>query len=303
MPYTAYSFRDSNIRKTWLIFTLFLVIVIGIGWIISRAYNDPAILYFAIVFSLLMNFIAYWNSDSIALSISGARLVEKSQYPELFNVVENLAITTGVPTPKVYVINDPSPNAFATGRNPKHASIAVTTGLLSLLNKTELEGVIAHEISHIKNYDILVSTVVVVLVGFVTMITDFFMRSLWFRRSDDRQQGNNIFILIGIVVSILSPILATLIQLAISRKREFLADASAALITRYPKGLAMALEKISLSRPMGRPHNATAHMFFVNPFKADANWNQKTPWFVRIFMTHPPIEERIKALYQMDQGA
>lgn len=298
---TAYSFRDSNIRKTWGIFSLFLVIVIGVGWIISRAYNDPSILYFAVIFSLVMNFIAYWKSDSIALSLSRAHEADHKNYMELYHVVENLSIATGIPMPKIYVIDDASANAFATGRNPKHASIAVTTGLLARLNKTELEGVIAHEMSHVKNYDILVSTVVVVLVGFITILTDFFMRSTFWHRRDDRNNGGSVFMIIGIVVAILAPILATLIQLAISRKREFLADASGALITRYPEGLASALEKISSDRPMARPQNATAHLFFANPFKADTLSDKKTPWFVRLFMTHPPIEERIKALRQMSQ--
>jgi heat shock protein HtpX len=298
---TAYSFRDSNIRKTWAIFSLFLVIVIGVGWIISMAYNDTSILYFAVIFSLVMNLIAYWKSDSIALSLSRAHEADKNTYRDLFNVVENLSITTGIPTPKIYIIEDPSANAFATGRNPKHASIAVTTGLLQRLNKTELEGVIAHEMSHVKNYDILVSTVVVVLVGFITILTDFFMRSLWWRGRDDREGNGSILMIIGIATAILAPILATLIQLAISRKREFLADASGALITRYPEGLVLALEKISSDRPMAHPQNATAHMFFASPFKADAGGQQKTPWFVKLFMTHPPIEDRIKALRQMSQ--
>jgi heat shock protein HtpX len=296
---TAYSFRDSNIRKTWAIFAIFLILVIGTGWIISYVYNNSYILYFAVFFSLIMNFLAYWKSDSIALLLASAKKADKNQYPDLFNVVENLSIRTGIPTPKVYIINDLSCNAFATGRNPKHASIAVTLGLIQRLNKTELEAVIAHEISHIKNYDILLSTVVVVLVGFITIITDFFLRSLWWRNRDDRNQGNGLIMIIAIAASILSPILATLIQLAISRKREFLADTGAVLITRYPEGLISALEKISLSGPMSRPKNATAHMFFASPFGADSLQNRKTPWLVKIFMTHPPIEERIDALRKM----
>jgi heat shock protein HtpX len=299
MAQNLYSFKDSNIRKTWLIFALFLVIVIGIGWIFSQVYSDPIILYVAIAFSLIMNFVAYWNSDKIALTMSRAHEAQHDQYKELYHAVENLCITAGIPMPKIYVIEDPSGNAFATGRNPKNATIAVTSGLLSKLNKTELEGVIAHELSHVRNYDTLLSTVVVVLVGFIAMITDIFMRSLWFRGSSNRDNQNQIFMIIGIVAAILAPIVAVLIQLAISRKREYLADASGALLTRYPEGLASALEKISADAPLAHPQNSTAHLFFVNPFKADVTSNRKTPWIAKMFMTHPPVEDRIKALRQM----
>ncbi len=299
---TLYSTRDSNIRKTWLIFSLFLIVVIGIGWAVSYAYNDPGILYVAVIFSLLMNIIAYWKSDSIVLSMNRAREADPHQFKELHNIVENLAMTAGIPKPRIYIIEDASPNAFATGRDPKHAAIAVTTGLLERLNRTELEGVIAHELSHVKNYDTLLQTVVVILVGFVMIVSDIFLRSMWFgggrRSNNDNEGGNPIIMLIGIVFIVLSPIISTLIQLAISRKREFLADASGALLTRYPEGLASALEKISASQPLKQAKSATAHLFFVNPFKADAPV-QKTPWLAKLFMTHPPIEERIKALREM----
>lgn len=262
---------------------------------VSYIYDTPAILYIAVVFSVVMNLVAYWKSDKIALSISGAREADPTHYKEVYNILENLSITAGVPTPKLYVIDDPSLNAFATGRNPSHAVVALTRGIIERLDRTELEGVIAHELSHIKNYDILLSTVVVVLVGFISILSDIVMRSMWIRGSDDRGK-NPIMLAIGIGALVLAPIAATLMQLAVSRKREFLADASGALLTRYPEGLASALEKISTSAPFPKARNATAHMFISNPFRADRSDNKKTPFFARLFMTHPPIEERIKIL-------
>jgi len=299
---TLYTNKDSNIRKTWLLFTIFLIVVIGVGWIFSRAFGNPGVLYFAVIFSLLMNFIAYWYSDKIVLGMAGARPVEKKDAPELYNIVENLAITAGLPTPKIYIVPEAQPNAFATGRNPKHAIVAVTEGLLGRLNRSELEGVIAHELSHIGNYDMLLSTVIVILVGFISILSDTFMRSMWWgglRSRDDREGGGQaqaIFMLIGLVFAILAPIAALLMQLAISRKREFLADASGALLTRYPEGLASALEKISSDpTPIRRANNTTAHLWLNNPFKG----RQKISGFAKLFMTHPPIEERIAALRGM----
>jgi len=294
---SAYSFRDSNIRKTWAIFVLFLVVVIGIGWVFAQVYNDSTILYIAVIFSIVINFVAYWRSDSIALSLSKARLAGKENFREIHNIVENLSITAGIPMPKIYIINDASANAFATGRNPKHASIALTTGIIERLDRSELEGVIAHELSHIKNYDILLSTIVVVLVGFLAILSDIFMRSLWFRGRGDNDRSNPVLLLVGIALALISPIVATLIQLAVSRKREFLADASGALLTRYPEGLASALEKIAVSSPLKNAKNATAHLFIANPFKADSQ--KKTPFLARLFMTHPPIEERVRVLREM----
>jgi heat shock protein HtpX len=227
---TLYTQKESNIFKTWLLFILFLIIVIGIGWFFSRLYNNPSILYFAVIFSFLMNFIAYWYSDKIVLKMANAVPIKKENAPELYNIVENLCITAGLPMPKIYLIREKQPNAFATGRNPKHAVVAVTEGLLEKLDRSELEGVIAHELSHIGNRDMLLSTVVVVLVGFISILSDIFLRSSFFggfRSRDDRDSGQvgAILVLIGIVLAILAPISATLIQLAISRKREFLADA------------------------------------------------------------------------------
>lgn len=300
---TAYNFKDSNIHKTWALITLFFVGIIGLGWLFSYIYNDQAILVFAVLLSLVMNVGAYWYSDRVALAVSRAAPADPTRYHELHNIVENLAITAGLPKPAVYIINDPSPNAFATGRNPQHASIAFTTGILERLNKTEIEGVAAHELSHVKNYDILLSTVVVVLVGVVSLATDFFLRSMWFRGNrDERNNGGGILMLVGIVLAVLAPIFATLVQLAISRRREALADASGVLLTRYPEGLADALEKIEAAGPMQHPTNATAHLFIANPFKADTpRVERKTPWLAKLFMTHPPIEERIAALRAMDR--
>jgi heat shock protein HtpX len=287
-----YKEQDTNIFKTWLLVTLFFVFIIGVGWIFAQAYGNSAILYIAVVFSVLMNIVSYWYSDKIVLSMAGAKPADHDNHQELYHLVENLAITAGLPMPKLYIIEDPAPNAFATGRNKEHAVVAVTTGLLARLDKTELEGVIAHELSHIGNRDILLSTVVVVLVGFVAIISNIFMRSMWFGggRRDDRE-GGGLMIVIGIVAAILAPISATLIQLAISRKREFLADASGALLTRYPEGLASALAKISqYQQPMKKANPATAHLYIANPFGGAAKGMAK------LFMTHPPVEERIKAL-------
>ncbi len=294
---TLYTHAESNIRKTWILITLFLVFIIGLGWIFSYIFQNPSILIYAVIFSLLMNIISFWHSDKIVLSLTRAKPIEKDDNPELYRVVENLCITVGLPLPKIYIIPEAQPNAFATGRDAKHAVIAVTQGLLEKLDKTELEGVISHELSHIGNRDILLMTIVVVLVGFVSIITNWFLRSMWFggfRRRDSRDGGQvgSILALVGVALAILSPIIAMLIQLAISRKREFLADASGALLTRYPEGLARALEKISADKtPMETASTATAHLYISNPFKGKG--------FSSLFMTHPPLEERIKALRDM----
>lgn len=278
----------------------FFGIVIAIGWVFSQIYGNPGILYFAVFFSILMNVISYWFSDKIVLALHRAKPVDMRESPELYRILENLSISAGLPMPKFYIIQDPAPNAFATGRNPKHAVVVVTSGLLDILDRSELEGVLAHELSHIGNRDMLVSTVAVVLVGFVSIVSDIFMRSLWFggmSDDSDRGKGAGALIIIGIILSILAPIFASLIHLAISRRREFLADASGALLTRYPEGLASGLRKIAgYSRPLRTATNATAHLFLENPFGADRASGKKTPWIVKIFSTHPPIEERIAAL-------
>lgn len=296
---TLYTHKDSNIRKTWTLFALFLIVVIGFGWVISRAYGNPGILYIAVIFAVFMNVLSYWYSDKIVLAMTHARRVEDKDIPDLYNIVENLAITAGLPMPKVYLVSEAQPNAFATGRDPEHAVIAVTEGLLARLNRAELEGVIAHEMSHIGNRDILFSTVIVVLVGFISILADIFLRTSLFRSRDSENRGNNIFVIIGFALAILAPISATLMQLAISRKREFLADASGALLTRYPDGLASALEKISRdTMPMSVANNTTSHLWLDDPFNHKTE-DEEVSWFHKIFMTHPPINERINALRGM----
>jgi heat shock protein HtpX len=296
---TIYTQQGKNIRKTWMLMTVFFVMIVAIGYVVSAVYGNPAIMYGAIVFSLMMNVGSYWFSDKLVVKMTGAQPITREQYPDLWNVVENLSITAGLPMPKVYVVNDPAPNAFATGRNPEHAVVAATTGLLQILNRTELEGVMAHELSHVGNRDMLVSTVAVVLAGFVAIVSDILMRSLLWGGGDRDNKVGIVFIILGVIGIILAPIAAQLIQLAISRKREYLADASGALLTRYPEGLASALEKISAyARPMVRANNATAHLFIADPFGGDARTIiQKISG---LFQTHPSAESRIKILRDMD---
>lgn len=296
---TLYTQVDKNVARTWILITFFLIFIIGLGYLFSYNLNNSSILWFAVIFSFSTSFISYWYSDKIALAINRAKEVKHEENPELFHIVENLCITAGLPMPKIYIIEDLAPNAFATGRDKNHAVIAVTRGLLQKLEKTELEGVIAHELSHIGNRDILLSTVVVVLVGLVALLSDWFLRfSFWGggrRNRNDRQGGQigAILALAGIILAILSPLIATLIQLAISRKREFLADASGALLTRHPEGLARALEKISADpTPLRVANKATAHLYIANPFKGKKLTN--------LFLTHPPMEERIMILRGME---
>lgn len=296
MP-TLYTQYDSNTRLTWVYMTLFLIFVIAVGFVFAQAMNSSGILYGAVIFSIIMSFGSYWWSDKIVLSMSNATLVEFATNKELYRLVENLCITAGLPTPKLYIIEDTAMNAFATGRDPAHGVICLTTGIISRLNKTELEGVIAHELSHIGNRDILLSTVVVVMVGFIALLADWFRNwAFWGGGSDDDDrpaQFRIILMVVALVLSILAPIAAMMMQLAISRKREFLADASGALLTRYPEGLASALEKISQDvEPLEAANRATAHLFIANPFKGEN--------VSKLFMTHPPTEERIAALRGME---
>lgn len=293
-----YHEQSKNVFKTWILMILFFVVVIVIGWVFASAYNDPTILYIAIIFSLFMNFFSYWYSDKVILSMYRAQPVTEQSDQELYHVVENLAITAGLPMPKVYTIADSAPNAFATGRNKNHAAVVVTEGLRKILNRTELEGVLAHELSHIENKDILISTIVVVLVGFVALISHWFLRSMWWgglrNRDDERGSRAGLFMLIGIILAIFSPVAISLIQLAISRKREYLADASGALLTRYPEGLANALEKINQnSQPLRNANEVTAHLFIANPFGIRKKVST-------LFSTHPPIEDRVRILRGMD---
>ncbi len=291
---TLYTHQSQNVRKTWLLMAFFFGIVIAIGFVFSQIYGNPNILYGFFVFSILMNIFAYWQSDKIAIKMAGAVPADPNQYRDLHNIVENLSITAGLPKPRVFIINDAAPNAFATGRNKEHAAIAVTTGIMQILDRSELEGVIAHELSHIGNRDILVATVAVVLAGFVSIISDMFLRSQMFGGGrDNDSKGGGVLMIIGIVLAILAPIFAMLIQLAISRKREYLADASGALLTRYPEGLASALQKISgHSQPMQKQSNAIAHLFLADPK------GKKASSFAKLWMTHPPMEDRVKALLQ-----
>jgi len=292
---SLYTQQGKNIRKTWVLMAGFLIIVIALGWLMSQLYGEPLILYIAIAISLVMNITAYWFSDKIALASTGAKEADPKQYLELHRILENLAITAGLPKPRLYVINDPAPNAFAAGRDPKHAVVGVTTGLLQTLERSELEGVLAHELSHIGNRDILVMTVAVVLAGVIAMLADIFLR-MSFYGGGNRDSKSPILLIAGIIAIIVAPIAAQLIQLAVSRKREFLADASGALLTRYPDGLASALKKIaSYGAPMQRANHATAHLFISNPFGT----HDAGKFIARIFSTHPPVEERVAALTGM----
>ncbi len=293
---TLYTQKDKNIRLSLLYITGFLVFVIGVGFVFAGAMQSSMILYIAVGFSVVTSLVSYWWSDRIVLSMSGAKLVEFDDNKELYRIIENLAITAGLPTPKIYTIDDTAMNAFATGRDPEHGVICFTTGILQTLSKTELEGVAAHELSHIGNRDTLISTIVVILVGFVALLADWFRHWAWFggsRDNDNKGQLQIILIIVALVLSILAPIAATLMQLAISRKREFLADASGALLTRYPEGLASALQKISGdTEPLEAANRATASLYIANPFKGKK--------VAKFFMTHPPMEERIAALRDMN---
>lgn len=297
---SLYTNQSSNIRKTWFLMLGFLVVVIGLGYFFSWYFNDQVILFVVVGIASFQAIISYWFSDKIVLKMAGAKKIEPQDNRELWNIVENLSITAGLPMPRVYLIEDPTPNAFATGRNPKHSAVAFTTGLLKVLDKSELEGVAAHELSHIGNRDMLVMTMAVILVGFVTILGDFFLRAQLFGGGGDRDKGSGqlqaVLMIIGVILMILAPIFASLIQMAVSRKREFLADSSGALLTRYPEGLANALRKIhnysvTTGGKMERANHAMAHMYISNPFGVRARRGIN-----KLFMTHPPVEERISAL-------
>lgn len=304
-----YEAVSANKRKSVLILILFILFTTVVIYVLSQAFAiflgyEPGGLGFvgiALIISGLMSFGSYWYSDKIVLAISSARPADRKKEFDFYTVCENLAIGTGLPKPKLYVIEDTAPNAFATGRDPEHAVVCATTGLLQKLNRTELEGVIAHELSHIRNYDIRLMSIVSVLVGMVALMADWFLRISWRGGGDrgrDKGQLAAIFLILGLIFAILSPFIAQLIQLAISRRREFTADSSAVSITRQPQGLISALEKISADHEsLEAANKATAHLYIVNPFKEKARG--AVDWFAGLFNTHPPITERIKALGQM----
>lgn len=301
---TAQNQISTNIFKTWVIMFFFSAFVVGIVYIFSRGfgYDSASALSLtgtALIMAGIMNLISYYFSDQMVLGISGAKRIDEKSNKEVYRLVENLCIAGGLPVPKIYIIEDSAPNAFATGRSPKHASICFTTGILAKLSKQEIEGVIGHELSHIKNRDTLLMTVVSILVGLVALLADWFLRMVWYRGRDrdEDSRANTIFFLIAMVTALIAPLIATLIQLAISRRREFLADASSAFLTRDPEQLAYALEKISRDRePLEAANRATAHLYIINPLKG----SEAVGWFAGLFNTHPSVKDRVKALMAME---
>jgi len=300
---TTYTQIDSNKRRSFALLTSFLLVVILVGWVFSEALNNPLILYIAVAVAVTQALIGYYAGDKVTLAISRAKEIKKEDNPNLYNIIENLTITTGLPMPRIYIIEDTAPNAFATGRDPQHSSIVFTRGILEKLDKNEIQGVAAHELSHIKNYDIRLMTLTVILAGSIVLLSDLFLRWTIWGRGGDREGGDNqlqiIFLVIGVILALLAPLIATLIKLAISRKREYLADADGALMTRYPEGLAGALKKIAAdTEPLEVANKATAHLYIANPLKEHKGKNSRG-WFAGLFETHPPIEDRIQKLEQM----
>lgn len=290
---------SANLRLTWLMMLGFTVFIILFGYLLSKWFDQPIILLVAVLVSVVQSLVSYYYSDKIALFSVGAYEAKRQEYLELHRLAENLSIAAGLPKPKLFIIPDAAPNAFATGRDPKNACIAVSQGLLDKLNKSELEGVLSHELSHIGNYDIRLMTIVVVLVGVVALASDWSLRAR-FWSSDDDNQSSGLLLLLGIVLAILAPLSATLIQLAISRRREYLADATGSLITRYPEGLASALEKISKDKAETHLQNrAISHLFIADPYKKDQVAVKRESWLQTVFSTHPPIAERVKRLRAM----
>ncbi|HYH74451.1 MAG TPA: M48 family metallopeptidase [Candidatus Saccharimonadales bacterium] len=288
-----YSEIAANKRKTWLIILLFGVIIAALGWIISTYTGKPSFLYLALIVGSVYALIQYFLASKLALAMNGAKQIEKKDNPRLYRTVENLAISTGMPMPKVYIIDDPAPNAFATGRDPDHAVVAATTGLLEIMDDSELEAVMAHELGHVKNYDIRVMMIVFGLVSAIGFIADMIFHFMWFGGDDEDSSPNPLFIVLMIAAAILAPLVATLVQLAVSRRREYLADSTGALTTRYPEGLANALEKIrDHGSVMQKQNTATAHFFFANPLKGKS--------LAKLFSTHPPIDDRIARLRDMN---
>lgn len=296
---TLYTHRAENIRRTWLLLGAFVALIALLGWVFAYAFDEYVVFPIAVSIAVFMSSFSYWFSDKVVVALTRAKPLAKSDDPELYRTVENLSIAAGLPMPKVYLVQDPSPNAFATGRDPKHAVVAVTQGLRERLDQTELEGVLAHELAHIGNRDMRVAAIAAVLAGFIAILADLFIRMTFYGgMNGNRKRQGGAFVLVAIVAAaILAPIAATLLRLAISRKREFLADASGALLTRYPEGLAQALEKIAKAPvAMRRPSDATAHLWFSDPLARE----RKVSWFSRLFMTHPPIAERVRVLRGMN---
>ncbi|HET6925165.1 MAG TPA: zinc metalloprotease HtpX [Candidatus Saccharimonadales bacterium] len=291
-----YSQIASNKRKTVFVMLVFVAFVALIAWLFDQFLGgSPSIFYGVLIGSVVYALITYFAGARMALAVNGAHEIQKTDNPRLWNIIENLAITDGLPMPRVYIMDDPSPNAFATGRDPDHAAVCATTGILQIMNDTELQGVFAHELGHVKNYDIRVSMIAFALTAVVSLIADVILRMTWFR-NDDRENNNQAVFVLAIIAAILAPLIASLIQLAVSRSREYLADATGALTTRYPEGLASALEKIEQTGSVLRKQNtATAHLFFANPLKGHSLAN--------LFSTHPPIEERIRRLREMETHA
>ncbi len=284
-----YSEIASNKRRTVMMMLFFMLFAGGLAWILGKYTNSPGLTIGVLVFALVYASIGYFAGGRMSLALNGAKEIQKRDNPRLWRQVENLAITDGLPMPRVYIINDPAPNAFATGRDPKHSAVCATTGLLEIMDDQELEGVLAHEMSHVKNYDIRVAMYAFALTAIIAVISDFILRMVWFR---DNRENNQVFFVVGIIAAILAPIIATMVQLAVSRRREYLADASGALATRYPEGLASALEKIQQTGSvMRRQNTSTAHFFFANPLKGKG--------VSRLFSTHPPIQDRIARLRKM----
>ncbi|OGE27050.1 hypothetical protein A3H85_03180 [Candidatus Daviesbacteria bacterium RIFCSPLOWO2_02_FULL_40_8] len=295
---------SANIFKTWLIMFLFSVFVVGVVYIMAMGLGYDAVgslglVGMSFILAGVMNFVSYYFSDKMVLSISAAKEIKKIDHPQLFRSVENLSIAAGLPMPRVYIINDSAPNAFATGRDPQHSAVAFTSGILDKLNKQEIEGVVAHELSHINNRDTLLMTVVSILVGLIALLADWFIRITWYgNRDSEDNRSNALFFAVALLAAILAPIIGTLIQLAISRRREFLADASGAYLTRDPEQLAYALQKIAQDRePLEVANKATAHLYIMNPLKGQKD---AIGWFAGLFLTHPPVEARVKALMSME---
>lgn len=291
-----YSQIAANKRKTIFVMLVFIAFVAFIDWIFSLSFGtQPSIFIGVLIGSLVYTLITYYAGSRMALAVNGAKEIEKSDNPRLWRIVENLAITDGLPMPRVFIIDDPAPNAFATGRDPNHAAVCATSGLLDMMTDTELQAVFAHEMAHVKNYDIRVSMIAFALSAVVSLLADVILRMTWFR-NDDREGSSPVVLIAGIVAAILAPIIATLIQLAVSRSREYLADATGVLTTRYPEGLISALTKISQSGSIMKKQNtATAHLFFANPLRGHGISN--------LFSTHPPIQDRIARLEQMGKQA